>query len=341
MVLMNNTDGLVLDGYDLSVFDPTRPLPLIIRPADGTNGDLVALASTQRDVLDALLVRYGAILFRGFEIDTPHVFDRFISEVSSDAIFYSERSSPRHSVYRNIYTSTDHPRDKEIRQHSEQSYNKSFPRRIFFYCEKASTAGGATPLADARKIYRGIPESIVKTFEARNYRYSRCFWQVMGTTWQTTFQTESKESVESYCADNDIHLQWQAGDVLKTYQVRPVTAYHPVSGEACWFNHCTFFNVLSLDEETQEVLQASFEPNELPNQTFFGDGEGIPDDVIRELQNAYDRERTEFTWEQGDVLMIDNILVTHGRRSFEGDRSILCGMSDIVHWTQVGAAPGG
>lgn len=338
MALLNNTENQRLQGCVLSVFDPARPLPLVIMPAAGANADLVALAG-QRETIETLLVRYGAILFRGFRVSTAKDFDEFISGVSSDALFYGERSSPRHSVYKYIYTSTDHPRDKEIRQHSEQSYNKSFPRKIFFYCEKPSASGGATPLADARKIYQRIPEPIVRTFEARNYQYSRCFWQVMGTTWQTAFQTEAKDKVEAYCIENDIAFQWQEGDVLKTHQVRPVTAYHPVSGEACWFNHCAFFNVLSLDEDTQEVLELSFEPHELPNQTFYGDGEGIPPDVIRELQAAYDGERTEFTWVQGDVLMIDNILVTHGRRSFEGDRSILCGMSEITHWTDVvGAA---
>lgn len=336
MLLPNTMDHPTLEGCELSVFDPSRPLPLVVTPAEGASRDLVALCG-QRERIESLLVRYGAMLFRGFDVTSPQIFDAFISGVSSDALFYQERSSPRHSVYKYIYTSTDHPRDKEIRQHSEQSYNKSFPRKIFFYCEKASPVGGATPLADARRIYRRLPDQIVRTFEARNYRYSRCFWQVMGTTWQTAFQTEEKARVEAYCADNDIHFEWHDGDVLKTYQVRPVTAYHPVSGEPCWFNHCAFFNVLSLDEETQEVLELSFEPHELPNQTFYGDGGGIPVDVIRELQHAYDSERTEFQWREGDVLMIDNILVTHGRRSFEGDRSILCGMSEITPWAQVAA----
>lgn len=335
MFELNHSSGIGLNGCTLSVFDESQALPLVVRPEPGQEGALLSIAAEQRDAIEQLLVRYGAILFRDFDVSTPAVFDDFIARVSSDALFYSERSSPRHAVYKNIYTSTDHPEDKEIIQHSEQSYNKSFPRKIFFYCEKPSVTGGSTPLADARKIYRRIPAQIVETFEAKHYRYSRCFWQVMGTTWQTAFQTEHKGQVEEYCRKNDIHYEWHPGDILKTYQVRNTTAHHPISGEACWFNHCTFFNVLSLDEETQEILQSSFEPDELPNQTFYGDGQGIAPEVIRELQQAYIAERTEFTWQKGDVLMIDNILVTHGRRSFRGERSILCGMSDITHWDDV------
>ncbi|MCW0397342.1 hypothetical protein NB696_002861 [Xanthomonas sacchari] len=339
MFVLDDIDGIRLQGCTLATFQPAQPLPLVVTPLPGHAGRLLEIASGQRAALEALLTRHGAILFRGFEVSSPATFDEFISNVSSDALFYSERSSPRHAVYRNIYTSTDHPADKEIVQHSEQSYNKSFPRKIFFYCEKPSAKGGATPLADARKIYRRIPEETVAQFEKRHYRYARCFWQVMGTTWQTAFQAERKDQVEEYCRRNDIHFEWHPGDVLKTYQVRHTTAYHPVSGEACWFNHCAFFNLLSLDEETQEILRDSFEPDELPNQTFYGDGHGIADEVVRQLQHAYLSERTEFQWLQGDLLMIDNILVTHGRRSFEGERSILCGMSDATRWDDVAPRP--
>lgn len=338
MFTLDDIDGICLKGCELAIFDETQPLPLVIRPAAGGPVDLLEIAE-QKDTLEKLLTRHGAILFRDFDVSAAATFNDFISKVSSDALFYSERSSPRHSVYKNIYTSTDHPEDKEIIQHSEQSYNMSFPRKIFFYCEQPSATGGNTPLVDARKIYQRIPALIVTTFEEKHYRYSRCFWQVMGTTWQTAFQTDQKDQVEDYCKRNDIHFEWHPGEVLKTYQVRRTTAYHPISGEACWFNHCMFFNVLSLDEETQEVLQDSFEPDELPNQTFYGDGQSIAPEVIHQLQQAYVAERAEFAWQKGDVLMIDNILVTHGRCSYKGERSILCGMSEITHWADVAQKP--
>jgi alpha-ketoglutarate-dependent taurine dioxygenase len=338
MFILENSDGIRLDHCEMSLFDESQLLPLVVSPRQDARLGLLEVTA-EKAKLEKLLTRHGAILFRDFEVDSAATFNDFISEVSSDAIFYSERSSPRHSVYKNIYTSTDHPEDKEIVQHSEQSYNKSFPRKIFFYCEKSSESGGNTPLADARKIYGCIPRPIVEAFEKRRYRYSRCFWQVMGTTWQTAFQTDQKSQVEEYCKKNDIHFEWQPGYALKTYQTRNTTAYHPISGEACWFNHCTFFNLLSLDEETQEILSCSFEPDELPNQTFYGDGESIPHDVIRHLQTAYESEKVEFAWEKGDVLMIDNILVTHGRRRYKGERRILVGMSDLTHWSDVECKP--
>ncbi|UAA40798.1 TauD/TfdA family dioxygenase [Paraneptunicella aestuarii] len=334
MINIGNRESITLTNGELFLFSEEQVLPLVIQPKEGSSGDLLEIAN-EKEQLEQLLTKYGAILFRGFEINNKETFNNFIEKSSTEALYYSERSSPRHAVYKNIYTSTDHPEDKEIFQHSEQSYNKSFPLRIFFYCEKPAEQGGATPLADARKIYQRIPKEVRDKFEQVHYRYSRCFWQVMGTKWQTAFQTESKEEVERYCTDNDINFEWQPGEALKTYQIRHTTAYHPVSHEPCWFNHCTFFNLKSLDPETQEILECSFEPDELPNQTFYGDGTGIEPEVIETLQNAYVDEKTEFDWQAGDVLMIDNMLVTHGRRSFKGERSVLVGMSNITNWSDV------
>ena len=45
---------------------------------------------------------------------------------------YMERSSPRHEVADHVYTSTDHPPRHPIALHNEQSYNITWPLRIFF-----------------------------------------------------------------------------------------------------------------------------------------------------------------------------------------------------------------
>ena len=82
-------------------------------------------------------------------------------------------------------------------------------------------------------------------------------------------------------------------------------------------------------------MKASFSEEQLPNNTYYGDGEAIEDSVIEELRAAYEAEKVEFEWKKGDVLMLDNILTAHGRRSYVGDRSILTGMSELKKWAEI------
>ncbi|MGA4607271.1 TauD/TfdA family dioxygenase [Pseudoalteromonas maricaloris] len=334
MMQSNLAKRYSMDDIEFELIQQDQCLPLVIKPID-SSVDIVKWGESNKVRIKELLTEYGGILFRGFKVSSSDVFEDFIESVSSSVLSYTERSSPRSAVSGNIYTSTDHPEDKEIFLHSEQSYNLQFPMRIFFYCEKAARSGGATPIADARKIFQRIDPQLRSQFKENAYRYSRCFWPMMGINWQTAFQTSDKQSVEKYLQENQINFEWGSLGELKTYQTRPLVAEHPDSGEKCWFNHCTFFNVSTLDTQTQEMLLSSFAQDELPNNTYYSDGTPIEPEVMDALREAYLSEKVEFEWQQGDVLMLDNMLVTHGRGTFEGDRSVLVGMSEVCSWEAV------
>lgn len=331
--VVTTIDNLQCEDVELSFFAPEQELPLVITPKQaGLN--ISQWGEENKGFVEQLLARYGGILFREFDSGQGDDFESFIANVSSSALSYSERSSPRSVFNGNIYTSTDHPQDKEIFLHSEQSYNVRFPMRIFFYCQTPASSGGATPIADARKIYQRIDPAIRERFEQGQYRYSRYFWPMMGLTWQTAFQTEDKKAVEQYCDNNQIHYQWDDNGALQTYQIRPAVAKHPVTGEKCWFNHCTFFHISTLDADTQEILTCSFSENELPNNTYYGDGSSIEPTVMDSLRAAYEEEKVTFDWQSGDVLMLDNMMTTHGRAAFAGQRKILVGMSELSSWAE-------
>jgi alpha-ketoglutarate-dependent taurine dioxygenase len=97
-----------------------------------------------------------------------------------------------------------------------------------------------------------------------------------------------------------------------------------------WFNHGTFFHVSTLDPETRLALLAQVGEADLPNNTYYGDGSPIEPEVLDHLREAYRRETVSFPWEAGDVLMVDNMLVAHGRSPFAGPRQILVGMSHPI-----------
>lgn len=285
------------------------------------------LASEHKKLLRQRLVLHGGILFRGFsgvDIDT---FRKLIVALSGSPLEYQERSSPRHEVGQSIYTSTDHPPKRSIFLHNEQSYNVKWPLHIYFYCAVAASAGGATPLADCRKVYRHISKSTREKLESGGYCYARHFSDFLGLPWREAFQTDQVSMVEEYCRVNDIDFKWGEDDTLSTRQVRPVIRRHPETGETIWFNHLTFFNVSTLGKEAAEAV-LSFGKDQLPNNTYYADGSDLEPEVYAELRSAYLAEQVSFPWQAGDVLMLDNMLVAHGREPFTPPREVIVGMAE-------------
>src|SRR5262245_30731932 len=68
-----------------------QQLPLVMRP-NTDKLDLPAWAGDNRAYIEGELGKHGAILFRGFNLESITEFERFIRAVSGDALEYNERS---------------------------------------------------------------------------------------------------------------------------------------------------------------------------------------------------------------------------------------------------------
>jgi len=315
--------------------EPLRPdetLPLVIRPTvDGVN--LVEWAAAHRDEVESLLGKHGGILFRGFSMRDSDDLNRFVSAVSAGPLEYGERSSPRTHVANKVYTSTEHPADQEIFLHNEQSYNLNFPLKIIFMCAVAAEEGGATPIADVRRVFERLDPETRRRFEEKGYMYVRNFGDGFGLTWQEAFQTDDPAQVEAYCAANRIEVEWKDANRLRTRQVRRAVAKHPRTGDTAWFNHATFFHRTTLDPSVRAAFEAAFHAeDDFPNNTLYGDGTPIEPETMDRLRAAYRESTVSFPWQVGDVLMLDNFLTAHAREPFRGPRRILTAMADPFRW---------
>ena len=125
-------------------------------------------------------------------------------------------------------------------------------------------------------------------------------------------------------------MEWKDGERLRTRAVRPALARHPRSGEVLWFNHATFFHISTLAPEIRSELLELFDEPDLPANTYYGDGSPIELEVLDNLRSIYQRETLRFPWQRGDVLLLDNMMVAHGRAPFHGERKILVGMAEPV-----------
>jgi alpha-ketoglutarate-dependent taurine dioxygenase len=302
-------------------------LPLIIKPAV-KDLSLSNWGATNRDFVERQVLKHGAVLFRDFGLNSVADFEQSVRAISGEIMTYHERSSPRHEVSDRIYTSTDYPADRAIFPHNEHSYCKSLPLRLFFFCMIPAQEGGETPIGDCRKIFQGIDPEVRERFFEKKWMYMRNFGDGFGLPWQTVFQTTDKSVVEDYCRLNNIKVEWKSGDRLRTSQVRPVVAIHPRTGEMVWFNHATFFHISTLEPRLCETLLEEFGEGNLPNNTYYGDGSPIEPSVLDHLRDTYRKEMVSFSWQKGDLVMLDNMLTAHSRASFVGPRQILFAMTE-------------
>ncbi len=313
--------------FKTSFFSEDRALPLVVEPG-GQAVDLIDWTKANRDVLDRWLHQFGAVLFRGFPLDDVAVFQTFLAAASDNLLDYKERSSPRTAVGSKVYTSTDYPPSQDIFLHNENSYQQVWPMRLFFYCCIEPEAGGETPIADCRRIYARIRPDIRDKFAEKGIMYLRNFDKWSSVPWQTVFQTDDKSLVETHCKEKGLRIEWRGDDALRTRAVRPLVDKHPATGESTWFNHAAFFHISTLPALLREAILDEYDEEDLPTNSYYGDGSPIEPETLDHLREIYLDEKVLFPWRQGDALIVDNMLAAHGREPFKGKRKILVSMAD-------------
>ena len=315
-----NDGALITESY----LDSHPSYPLVIRP-NVANLVLTEWIRANQVLISEKLIQTGGILFRGFDAITAESAQTFASILSEQRLSYMDQSSPRSLVADKLYTSTDHPADQVINMHNELSYSYSWPMQIMFFCLQAAEAGGETPIADSRHTLSHLSEATQAQFRAKGIRYVRNLVEGMGLSWQEVYQTTDKTRVEDYCRKNDVQFEWKGEKHLKISWTRPAIHQHPLTGEWLWFNHGFFFNAHHLDP----VIHALAGSEEmLPFNTYYGDGSPIESSVIEEIREAFERSKHAFAWQKGDIMLLDNMLMAHGRNAFAGSRKVLVAMNN-------------
>jgi alpha-ketoglutarate-dependent taurine dioxygenase len=270
----------------------------------------------------------GYIVFRNFSVADVAAFDNLLDLFMRPSGEFSEETSPRSSVSARLFTSTDYPAKYPIQFHHEFSYRQNYPDRLAFCCLQPPRAGGATPIADSRKVLRGISPDVVAKFERLGIAYVRNFIG-LGVSWPDSFGTHDKSIISAYCEEHDISCSWH-GEELYTRQVAPAVRTHAVTGERVWFNSVLNLNIAGVEPKAAREALSSLPASSVPINTTYGSGEPIEPEVLEHIREVYAQEGVRFDWRSGDLMVIDNLLTAHAREPFEGDRRIIVGMGSAV-----------
>lgn len=301
-------------------------LPVLITPdaaTGGTPATLTAWVRSEAEKVRALRLRHGALLFRGFGFEALKDFEGFVSAFAPLQA-YIGGASQRTNVEGKVYTSTDMAAHYEISQHHESAYMPAMPAIIGFFCSVPAATGGQTPLADSRRVTARLPAELKERFATRGLCYVNNLPDRFGfgKSWQAQFGSEDRARVEAILRESGYEWQWKADGGLRTLLRCDALLPHPETGERLWVNQADHWHPSGLRGEVRAKLGQVLTEDNFPMNVTFGDGSPINEADLAVVRAAVHAEMTQFDWQKGDVAVCDNFLVSHGRRSYTGERKV-------------------
>ncbi|BAY48986.1 amino acid adenylation domain protein [Scytonema sp. HK-05] len=301
--------------------------PLVIHP-NVHEIDFLAWAKSNREFVETQLFQHGAILFRGFNVGSVSQFESFAQAICPE-LFGEYGDLPRAGLGGKVYGSTPYPSDKAILFHNESSHLHQFPLKIWFFCVQPALQGGETPIVDCRKAYQLLEPKLRERLAQKQLMYVRNYTDSLDVSWQEFFHTNEKSVVENYCRRAKIDFEWYDNNGLVTRQIRPALAAHPKTGAQVFFNQIQLHHIAYLEPDVRDSLLSLFGETKLPRNVYYGDGTPIENSVIEQINEVYQQSKTSFPWQQGDILMLDNMLAAHGRNAYVGERKIVVAMGEM------------
>jgi alpha-ketoglutarate-dependent taurine dioxygenase len=312
------------------LFQASSNHPIVITPdKDASLGALNEYLVANQVEIRQLLFKHGGILFRGFGLDGAQDFHDCTENLGAKPFGYVGGDSPRSRVVADVFTSTEYPASEVISLHNEMSYLPSWPSRLFFYSLIPAASGGQTSLANSGDVMRALPEEIVERFREKKINYIRNFHSSIpfGKSWQATYQTEDRSSVEKIATEQGSVCKWSSDGMLRVSTLCEAFAVHPLTGEESWFNQAEQWHSSSLNPAIRGMFEKMVGKGNLPHECEYGDGEPMEEEVLAEVRSVLNRNKLLFDWQRSDLLMIDNVLMMHGREAFKGERKTLAYLS--------------
>ena len=305
------------------------PLALAWQSAgEGLDAQTKWIADSRQELLD-LAGEHGTILFRGFALRTADDFDRFVAAFDLPNFPYEQSLSNAVRVNRTarVFTANEAPPDVTIHFHHEMAQTPIYPSRLFFFCEQPATTGGATPICRSDVLWERLAASrpqFAHDCESKGLKYSNVMptendpKSGMGRNWQGTLRASTREEAEQRLKRLNYSWEWLPdGSLRATTPVLP--AVRELSG-----GRKSFFNQL-----IAAAMGWKDARNDPSKSITFGDGSPLDRDAVMLATRLGEELSFDVPWQTGDVALLDNYVVMHGRRTFTGTRKVLASLAGI------------
>lgn len=223
-------------------------MPLVFEAKE--HKDLKFLQGFLKDNSESLMEdvgKYGALLFRGFDIQSDKDFENAILSINGlngiSEAFMSEHGRDRVDGLKYVlHTNTIYKTGGTLYLggfHSENYYTTDVPGFISFCCLKPSILGGETGLINMEKVYEHVDDELKKKLENKPYFVGK--WLVSDVADRYKIDTKS---IEEICRQFDLPIVGEGENKL-VLMYKPSVFLHPVTQKKAL--QINFFSLPTLD----------------------------------------------------------------------------------------------
>ena len=271
--------------------------------------------------IELKLEEHGAIIFKDLPVKTAEDFDQFVSTFNYDTFTYEESLSNAVRINKTdkVFTANEAPREVEIFLHHEMAQTPTYPKNIFFFCKSASETGGETPLCRSDQLYEALlkaDKALVESFEKFGVIYNSIMSSVdelisgQGRSWQKTLGVSSKNDAEEKLSKLGYSWNWIEDDNLSVTTKTLQATKELGNGQKSFFNQVIAASLGWKKNSENQIAPVRF-----------GNGEEIKESYIELISELAQSLTLLRSWQDHDILLIDNYRVMHGRKPFAGNKN--------------------
>ncbi len=276
---------------------------------------MAVLAADEPDILKldhsamiSLFQEAGVLLFRGFGVNTE-TFKAFTDLFGSNFMAYVGGAYNKRETINNdktLLTVTGRKLKFGVPLHGEMYYMHRKPTLLWFYCETPAATDGETTVCDGIAIYKALSDSTRELFETKKIKYLRSY---PDGKWQEVYQTDDLDFVAAACQENGVTAKIDhEKKLVETEYTCPAIIDSPDGTQRIFIN-----NILP-------VAGGEYLLGDTSSVVRLEDDSHIPQAVLLELKGIAERLTKPVAWQKGDIIMVDNRRMLHGRRLFSDDR---------------------